>query len=185
VPSNLAFGLATPVELLEKARREVARISSPPFAIRAGHDARYDALDAAINAAITLWHVTDWVAVSPQPQAAALLHSARKPGDNRGSYAVLKEFVISDKDLALCHDLCNGSKHLELDRPVTAPAHIDLFTGNTRELEALVSVRSNSPARWVPKIVTPQDGARQVAADVYKRAIAFWEKLFRAHGLIA
>src|ERR1051325_2839834 len=115
--SDYAFGLKTPREFLEKARREVSRLES---AMAEGAFAStVDIQDLAINAALTLWHVADWIAKYGDDRYLAAID--RIQGERGWQRArpqdVIYEYVTFDSHMALCAALANGVKHFELYHP--------------------------------------------------------------------
>jgi len=67
-----AFGLKTASDWLGKARREVKRLEHAEMSLSSDEN---DVRDAGINAAITLWHLTDWLAKSNEPAVDAMRQS--------------------------------------------------------------------------------------------------------------
>ena len=117
---NLAFGLKTPRDLLEKARREVGRLRQRPIAIMAGsYNDEHETIDQAINAAISLWHIIDWLANSSLSGTPALVQHAKQISGTRKTnpYGVLRDFALQNVRSWICHDLANGSKHLRVGQP--------------------------------------------------------------------
>src|SRR5688572_33048330 len=94
---DLAFGLKTPRDLLEKARREVGRLRQRPIAIVAGlYNDEHETIDQAINAAISLWHIIDWLANSSLSGTAALVEHAKQVSGTlkTNRYGVLRDFAL-------------------------------------------------------------------------------------------
>lgn len=176
------FGLTTPRDFLAKAGREIERLRFFPLAIRGGIEPRLEVADHAINAAVSLWHVTDWLARYNDPRSEALLAHAKKvtgtPKSNR--YEVLSEFVQKDAAISLCRDVCNGSKHLEFSHPqpvVSGTVNIKMTEERPLPMAAVMSASGSAEGRWIAKIVL-EDGSRVPALEVYERALAYWQSLF-------
>jgi len=112
--TELAFGIEAPRDLLAKARREVGRLEQAEN--WHGTDDWEPIADAAINAALTLWHITDWIANSPDPacQSAIAQIKAKRGSAKTAALAVLQEHVLDDSNIALCDALANGAKHFTI-----------------------------------------------------------------------
>lgn len=181
---DLAFGLTTPRDFLEKARRDVRRLRQRPLAIMVGYNDQHETIDQAINAAVTLWHVTDWLANSPPP-AAFIQHAKQASGTAKtNTYGVLRDFALKNHDLAICHDLANGSKHLELDNPQATQSPGPIAPTSSGSSQGMAAVTSAPPPyeRFVAKVVMP-NGDRVPVLEVYDRALAYWDNLFTTHNL--
>src|SRR5437667_4446657 len=116
--SEMRFGLATPRDLLDKAKRELGRLDLASMQPKSQQQF-WDVQDSALNAAITLWHVTDWIAKSDAPQAGAAIDHAKKALATKETdpYKILREFLRRDSHMALCNSLANGAKHFVVDYP--------------------------------------------------------------------
>jgi hypothetical protein len=102
-----SFGFTSAYAMLQKASREYSRCRDA--------QSNDDRCDAAINAAITLWHMNDWVwngitvAGRDKLELKRLLNvpnrSVKK--DDFVSWA-----VSQCPELEICQSICNGSKHV-------------------------------------------------------------------------
>ncbi len=201
VPIALGFGLTSPRDLLEKARRDVERLRQVTNWPRSPEQ-RLAVQDSAFNAAITLWHVTDWIANSSEPEAVAALQTIRTthPPSKKGadSYDVLSAYVRMDAHMNLCHSLANGAKHFELtftpalDRgPIfRSEPGIQHGTSTVSSLITGVSVPpavspagpEQPPAGYFAKILV-DDRHSVPAVDVFRAALDYWDGFFKTHGL--
>jgi len=209
------FGLINgPRDFLNKARREANRLAVAESDPRADddlgrlHDRLHDIVDFAINAAMALWHVTDWVANSDDPRAQAALNSIaasrtlKRPPKGRAPtpYDYLSDYVLDESTMALCQALANGPKHAVLRwQPALDPTM--LFIGPapgahagtaavTIESHATVSgaVSAAGPGRLFAKLLiydhrNPTKPVTGSALEVFQRALAYWESFFAKHGL--
>ena len=90
------FGIYTPRDLLLKLSWEIQNLNDPSMGITAeGYH--------CFNAAVTAWHLTDWVWKAFHQQ------QFKKVSDFQS--VIRKE----SKHLAICDQLANGSKHFERD----------------------------------------------------------------------
>jgi len=104
-----AFNRKSPRDLLEKARRELARMEQAP-----AYDDVEQTDHALTNLAITLWHITDWLANG----AGDVLRAHGYPAKYEG----LSKRVIDDsRPLNICYQLAIGAKHLVPERSFQGP----------------------------------------------------------------
>ncbi|MBJ6749556.1 hypothetical protein [Geomonas anaerohicana] len=102
-----SFGLGTAHSMVMKAWREYQRC------VNAGSDD--DHRDAAINCAITLWHLNDWVwngiAVSARDKLE-VKQLLGVTGRRLEKDDLVKWAVTSCPELKVCQSICNGTKHV-------------------------------------------------------------------------
>ncbi len=110
------FALATPQHLLGKLHWEINQLetmlASPDVPVFRHLEAAY----FAFNAAVTAWHITDWVwqSLSEAEQAAICSEfDPKKIGLNEFKHGMGR----LSRDLKICQQIANGSKHYRLDRP--------------------------------------------------------------------
>ena len=102
-----SFGLVSAQSMVSKAWREYQRCT------RAGSDD--DRRDAAINCAITLWHLNDWVwsGISASGREKPELRSLLGVTDRRLKQDDLVKWAVGAcPELSICQSICNGSKHV-------------------------------------------------------------------------
>jgi hypothetical protein len=147
--------VSSPRYLLEKARRDLDRLDNATIA----RD-ELAAFDAMIDAAISVYHVKDWIAAA---------HSG---------YKVAAETCANEsKWILLCRDICHASKHvgLRLDRrPYSETPPVADYVDYTAQPSASVSA-------WFPllKVFSAQYG-NHYAAEVIRDAIADWDAFISA-----
>ncbi|MYM30333.1 hypothetical protein GTP58_18535 [Duganella sp. CY15W] len=152
-----SFGLHSPYDMLKKAWREYERCTKS--------DNDDDRRDAAINGAITLWHMNDWVWNGitdygrKKDEVRALLGVT---GPRAEKDDLVKWAVGRCPELAICQSICNGSKHVVC---------IGIKEAN------LVSSNPNSPnVKTTPGRLEIVDGSGNTldAPDVLRKAFDFW-----------
>lgn len=186
-----AFGLKTPRAFLAKARREVERLAEIEDRASSLADVAL-VQDTAINAALTLWHVADWVARWPDPAYVAAIERIRveRPSLKKARLEIVREHIRDSSHMVLCEALANGAKHFELyERPSLDSTR--LFTtsgpfGGTAAVtvEADVTVRASVDAAipfYFAKLKINGEGLR--ALEVFKGALAYWDNFFTTYGL--
>jgi hypothetical protein len=78
----LPFPITTPRDLLSKAKRELDSLNDEAEGLY--HEPNEVALaDLTINAAWSLWHVTDWIAGHRDARAEAIVAGNQGPGPTR------------------------------------------------------------------------------------------------------
>ena len=111
-----SFGLQDASAMARKAFRELQRAKN---AVETN-----DRVDAAINCAITAWHMTEWcwngiAATNRNNQEVARYIGAVTPL----KLSDLVAWAIREcPELELCQSICNGSKHVKSQRPVQTKA---------------------------------------------------------------
>ncbi len=179
-PSIGVFSVQSPKGMLEKLQREISRIAT--------RSNNYEVvLDAAINGALTAWHLTDWVwkkrfAADAEARAGISIDC----GDQKDPPNEFKDYVNKKcVHLALCQDVANGFKHMIAEHPDErqAPAAADTLVSAGAELIGgdgfLVFVGTS---KFVPKIVD-DEGDKHQAMDVLVSARDFWAEFLREHGI--
>jgi hypothetical protein len=95
---NLRFGNVSPKDMIEKAKRELERLKAADTTDRSDH---------AMNAALTIAHLADWV-----------FHAARSAGVEVGNFSQFADTARkASRAVAVITDIANASKHFEIDRP--------------------------------------------------------------------
>ncbi|WP_292035561.1 MULTISPECIES: hypothetical protein [unclassified Brevundimonas] len=111
-----SFGMQEASAMARKASRELQRAENA-----AETD---DRVDAAINCAITAWHMTDWcwngiTATNRNSQEVARYIGAVTPLKKSDLVA----WAIREcPELELCQSICNGSKHVKSERLIQTQA---------------------------------------------------------------
>jgi hypothetical protein len=119
--SDKTFGVKRPVEMLAKLEWEWDKMRSFPITERC-HEKSY----FAINAAVTSWHLCEWLAGTMTEHQFEKLSSAA--GTSIRGTSNLRDWATRECDaLNICDQLANGAKHL-----VIKPREIP-FTANEKE----------------------------------------------------
>jgi hypothetical protein len=154
---SLTFGLNTPHDLLEKARRELAALE-----IAAMTQDETEMTDALFNFAVTTYHVKDWLKC----------HSS----DSYGARDV-EEYVARSPALSTCRDLCNAGKHFDLTYEPTTGAVVASANSMSADLVPIGSL--NTPIYRVK--VVRNDGSRHEVVAIATQALNDWERFFELH----
>jgi hypothetical protein len=119
-----------------------------------------DALDALMHAYQDAYHLKDWIRNDPSITTSNV-----------------EQFINSDVHLKICADLCNGSKHFQLDErartgdPTTAVAaqHVKVLVGRN--------------SHWYSWTVS-SNGVDYEANDLLAGVVQSWTLWLRAEGLL-
>ncbi|HEL4296291.1 TPA: hypothetical protein UM674_000213 [Stenotrophomonas maltophilia] len=152
-----SFGLETACSMLKKASREYRRCTTS--------ETEDDMRDAAINCAITLWHMNDWAwngianSSKDKPEIKSLLGVT---GRRIAKDDLVKWAVASCPELNVCQSICNGSKHV-------------VCTGITEaRMIADESCESDDDAKVLSRLeIVDTEGVRD-AKKVLFTALCFW-----------
>ena len=113
------------------------------------------------------YHLKDWIKNDPDI------------GD--GIKETVEKFVQSNKELRICADLANRSKHLELDRPPREDAKV---TSRSTTIYAPVAGSDLVGTSTCEHIITLGDGRKCMALDVARKAVKAWESFLSENKLI-
>jgi hypothetical protein len=118
------FPIATPRHLLKKAKREIERLKSEANGDYSDPSPTVVA-DLTINAAWTLWHVTDWIGRGAlQVVADVVPRQMKKPAKKRTD-AFQRRLRARSQDLRICWGLALRFKHFELEADSHASGMFD------------------------------------------------------------
>jgi hypothetical protein len=145
---------------LDRARRMLDRAESAVSDLDWGIDFNDLAFqDDMWNLFQACWHVKDWVKhdpLVPQPVKDTIKLQAE-----------------SSKLLLMCHDICNGTKHLKL----TAPR------GGGACYESTESIHESGFVVGVDCWIDDGSGGRIQGKELARNCIAEWEQILQGHGL--
>jgi hypothetical protein len=85
----------------------------------------------------------------------------------------IKKEVENSSLLLICHDICNGTKHLKLTTPRGGNARYE-STESTHESGFVVRVDC-----WIED----DSGARILGKELARKCIAEWERILQGHDL--
>ncbi len=187
--TGYAFGLSTPRDLLEKARREVWRLERAT-SLASSHE---DVQDTAFNAAVTLWHVSDWIARSTDQACVDAIERIKRdrPSLKTSPLPILQEYILDDPHMALCEALANGAKHLVLhESPSLVSTQVLQPELQSHVAAAPIALMTDLSASAIgePPVVHHIAKVRINdvpihAVKVFKKALAYWDRFFIDYGL--
>lgn len=151
------FGLNTAAGMAHKAWRDYERFKA---ARTTG-----DRIDAALNCAITLWHMSEWVwagIAAHDRHSTAVAATLGVSGRPMEKDDVVKWALRECPSLAVCQSICNGTKHVISDRTVT-----------TEMIAPDVSKRPKGDQFVADAVVVSGDETRKMGG-VLMDAITFW-----------
>ena len=165
---SLVFGIESCQDLWDKLEREFERLKKT--------DARFEAIDHALNFAVTAWHLREWVWADMKGMHDLKARLAKEiecqPADFK--YLKFEEYVLQEcPDLRHCRKIALAVKHVR----------VEYERGDT-DVSTLVSTTPDAPLfestgrimlRSVAKIVV--DDERFPVVEVFDRVVDFWERL--------
>lgn len=111
------------------------------------------------------YHLKDWIKNDPNI-----------PDVIKGEKGnIIEEYVEGNKELRICADLANRSKHLELNKSIREDAKI-----TSRNVEISLSTGTST----CEHIITLEDGSKHIALNVARKAVEAWDTLLRKNQLI-
>jgi hypothetical protein len=128
---------------------------------------------AAVDTALTLWHMVDWLANSGDPKTTSTLTAAGfSTFDDLHSHARKQSAAVN-----LCWLLATGSKHRKLTGKAKKHNVIETST-----ISLGSTLARPGYGRYVPKIVVGTE--RHNAVKVFKAAIDYWECFLATHKIV-
>ena len=169
--SGHVFRMRSVHDIFRKLYRERQRFG------KAGSDneGRRDQVDAAINFAITAWHMTDWVWDQHQHQ---LCKSFEVSKISEFQNEMRRQFP----DLAICDVIANAAKHggtahKKKDRPDVETILVAHPVANDAAGVELIAVLADR--QWSLKIRV--NGKPKDPLELFNRVFFFWHKFIQQH----
>ena len=159
------FDIRTSRDMLDKLSREIKRLETT--------DNREDAADLCFNAAVTAWHLHDWVWKDIKdnwPVRARIAKAAEIPGKfkKRDWMTFLRSKKAECPALRYCRIIATASKHGGVELTDDDP------------IEDLRVYTSPAPdTRWKPRIGSQV----RLAGLVFEDAFSFWNEFIGKYGV--
>lgn len=172
------YGLETSLDLFRKLEWEVDHYK---------HASENDADELyfhAFNAAVTAWHIADWVWKDLSPEQRQQLEKdwGKKLRENGGDFK--GTLRLKNRDIAICREIATASKHFEItsSRDETIDTVASATTSAVHDSEgrqiqagdALVTV-----TRYKLKVIDGND--RREFVDVLDATVEFWGDFFNTY----
>lgn len=181
------FEIQTTRGMLNKARREFRRLTSATTLD--------DYLDAAMNCAVAIWHVRDWLYAEGRSKLEPLCSFKGDKDDLYRLTAWLKKQPEMGPIL-VCADLTNGSKHMDITRypdvmvrssrnSAVNPANL-AAPGPATIGSTVFNVIDPDPPHVVDGQVLKvdfRDGTTERGQTVLRNAISAWDAILTRHDL--
>ena len=180
------YGLTSSRDLLEKLEWELDRLKE------ASNQNPTDPTDLyfhAFNAAVTAWHIADWVWRDMTPDQRKKLEidwdvnlcvNDEEGGAFRGN---LRK---KDRDIAICREIATASKHVNITRgrDETIETVASAKTTSDHDSEAAqIQVNGTFVTTTVWKLKVADHGNRRDLVDVFDKAFKFWVKFVNDRGI--
>jgi hypothetical protein len=185
----IRFPIASPRDLLSKAKREIDALDTEIHGLEPDHIA---IADLTINAGWSLWHVTDWIGNNTDPAVSRVVPDfIKKTGEER-TYAFQKQLRSESDELEICWAVSLRFKHLVLERDsrandvLDAPEYLSAAVAPPMpadfSAEAQTSVARGFPSSALhPKVNA--GGERRRLLEVYRKAYEYLDGRLKKHGL--
>ncbi len=166
-----AFKMRLVDDIFRKMSNEMRRFEEAEF----NGKGRADQVDAAINFAITAWHVTDGV-WGQHEHALSECFGVEKLSEFQN------EMRRRCSDLAVCDVIANAAKHGGAARPMKIRPNVEtvlvaLPVANEAAGVELLAVQTD--LQWSLEIEV--DGKRKDPLDLFNRVFLFWHKFIQKH----
>lgn len=172
MPGSKRLGLDSPTDLLAKLNWEILQL---------GHTTENETVASyrAFNCAVTAWTITDWVWNSaPDDLRERFKRESRKPKARNGEplASLLRQQC---RELAICQQLANGSKHFILDD------YNDENISSYRSPSITLYLTDKGESRSAPNYsVFVNDGTRAYSdVGLFSRARDHWIAFFERYGV--
>lgn len=186
-PSDIqnVFALNKPQHMLSKLLWEIEHLSSS-LSVWTKRTEFPEPLFIVWNAAVTAWHITDWLWQS-SPEIRAVLARRYRLNFTEGSKNALRdgledfqEAVAKDcRFLYVCGEIANGSKHMrknKVDPEVTALAEW---------LPVIQAAGHVKPGDFILRLTIADGDHREDACRWFIKAFGYWEELFMKEKLVS
>lgn len=121
-------------------------------------------VDCIYSFFMNCYHLTDW-----------LKNTEPKQIDENKIY----DFINKNRELKICHDVCNGSKHLNLKRPKCG----GMLTLH-REYDPFHEIIKSDKPLHNSNYVLIADGEKFDVFDLANRCLELWQKFLRDNSLL-
>ena len=171
-PDRKRLGLDSPTNLLAKLRWEIVQLGLP---VNEEAVASY----RAFNCAVTAWSICDWAWNAAAPGVRERLRAESPNPNANGSEPLASLLRDQSRELAICQQLANGSKHFVLDK------HNDEAVSSFRTASVSFYLSDDGKGRSVPTFgVFIEDGDRTYSAlGLFSRAHEYWHDFFKRYGV--
>ena len=171
MPDTKRLGLDSPTDLLAKLRWEIVQLDLPV-------DQEAVASYRAFNCAVTAWSIKDWVwKAVPADLRERLRAESPNPKAKECFASLLRE---RSRELAICQQLANGSKHFILD-----DKYNDKTISSYRTASMSFYLSDNGEGHTEPSHgVFIEDGVH-IYSDLglFTRAHDYWREFFKHYGV--
>ena len=180
------FALSTPLHMLMKFSWEIQQLKKvlEPADGRYSIDAHLTAAYFAFNAAVTGWHLSDWLWESfDEDTRKDIFEKLPVPENRRNSNSPLKRFQddlkSKSKSLTICCEIANGSKHMAERVGSTVEASLEWeFKGGE------YTVESGFPSPYKYILVIKNENEEMNVLDIFDGLYKFWLQTLREWGFV-
>jgi hypothetical protein len=171
MPDRKRLGLNGPTDLLAKLHWEIVQLGLPV-------DEEAVASYRAFNCAVTAWSICDWVWSAAAPDLRERFRAESPNAKANGSEPLASLLRAQSRELAICQQLANGSKHFILDK------HNDEAVSSYRTPSVSFYLSKNGESRTVPTHGVFIEDSDRICSDLglFSRAHDYWHDFFKRYG---
>jgi hypothetical protein len=177
MPTNKRMGLHSAEDLLRKLRWEMGEMERKIDKVPNDEVGAYH----AFNAAVTAWHICDWV-WETAPIGLRERLKCDSPEPSAQGVRLLQALVSEQcRELYICRQLATGAKHFRVDRSNDPAVTTSLETC----IDVFESKTSGKLVHCVPGTgVFVNDGVTIYSGlGLFSRALHYWESFFERYGI--
>jgi hypothetical protein len=173
MPNRKRLGLNSPPDLLAKLHWEIEQLG-----LTVKEEEEAVASYRAFNCAVTAWSISDWVWNAASGDLRQRLRSESPKPEASDAECFASLLRDQSRELAICQQLANGSKHFILDR------HNDATVSSYRSASVSFYLTDDGKGRSVPTYgVFIEDGTRTYSdLGLFSRARDYWHDFFKRYG---
>jgi hypothetical protein len=185
-PSDIpnVFGMNEPQHMLTKLYIEIQDLSNS-LSVWTKSESFPRPIFIAWNAAVTAWHITDWLWASKlaarekiSKQFAFTYNEGSISGREKGLTAFQLAVREACRELHICREICNASKHMRL-KSNDPDVRVEIEWQEAKEAVGHVKVGD-----LVMDLFAYDKNNRTDAQLVFIEAAGYWETLLKDEGLI-
>ncbi len=169
------FGLENCRDLLRKLEWEMEGLKA------ASPNDPDDLAFHAFNAAVTVWHIGDWVWNDmTQEHRDALADEWGKPLNVNGNF--LSAVRQENREIGLCREIATASKHVEVSQSPDLTVDTVVSAGPATAITVATNGVPEAPSPiWALKVL--DRGQRRSILEVLEGALAFWTEFIYQRGI--
>jgi hypothetical protein len=174
MPDRKRLGLNSPTDLLAKLHWEIKQLG-----LTVNEEEEAVASYRAFNCAVTAWSICDWAWNAAAPDLRERFRAESPNPNANGSEPLASLLRDQSRELAICQQLANGSKHF-----ILRPKYNDGAISSYRSAGVSFYLSDDGEGYSVPSYgVFIEDGDRTYSGiGLFSRARDYWHDFFKRYG---